>query len=147
MQTAPRFIPGGCLLSLYCFLAATYSSVCTPYSTIGAHRLNFRVRHGTGWDPVALTTRKQTLSLHNSTLHKKQISNGEKSFDALVPVSSTPLNAYTPGLSNRSSRGHLISSQSEVSHLGVGFPLRCFQRLSIPNIATRLLQLAPQPIH
>ena len=23
------------------------------------------------------------------------------------------------------------------SHLGVGFPLRCFQRLSLPNIATQ----------
>jgi len=23
-----------------------------------------------------------------------------------------------------------------ISHLGVGFPLRCFQRLSLPNMAT-----------
>ena len=28
-----------------------------------------------------------------------------------------------------------------------GFPLRCFQRLSVPDIATRHLQLALQPIH
>ena len=34
-----------------------------------------------------------------------------------------------------------------VSHLEGGFPLRCFQRLSVPNIATRLMQLASQPVH
>ena len=70
-----------------------------------------------------------------------------QSFDVLVPVSSTPLSAYTPGLSSRSSRGPLILSQGQVSHLEVGFPLRCFQRLSFPNLATRLMQLAPQPVH
>ena len=32
-------------------------------------------------------------------------------------------------------------------NLGVGFPLRCFQRLSLPHIATRRLRLVPQPIH
>ena len=46
------------LIVLYSFLAATYSSVCTPYSTIGAVGLNFRVRHGTGCDPDAIATRK-----------------------------------------------------------------------------------------
>ena len=29
----------------------------------------------------------------------------------------------------------------------VGFPLRCFQRLSLPYLATRALQLALQPVH
>ena len=29
-----------------------------------------------------------------------------------------------------------------VSHLEVGFPLRCFQRLSRPNVATQHLPLA-----
>ena len=78
---------------------------------------------------------------------RTQLKEGEKSLDALVPVGSTPLNAYTPGLSIRSSSGHLTSFRNKVSHLGVGFPLRCFQRLSVPNIATRLLRLAPQPVH
>jgi hypothetical protein len=31
----------------------------------------------------------------------------------------------------------LETLRSERSHLGAGFPLRCFQRLSFPNIATR----------
>ena len=33
------------------------------------------------------------------------------------------------------------------SHLEEGFALRCFQRLSHPNLATRQLPLARQPVH
>ncbi len=36
-------------------LAMTYSP--TRGSTIGAKRLNFRVRNGNGWDPLAIVTR------------------------------------------------------------------------------------------
>ena len=36
---------------------------------------------------------------------------------------------------------------NEISHLEAGFPLRCLQRLSDPNMATRLLLLAEQPVH
>ena len=32
-----------------------------------------------------------------------------------------------------------------MSHLGAGFPLRCFQRLSLPDLVTRHLRLAAQP--
>ena len=35
----------------------------------------------------------------------------------------------------------------ESAHLGMGFPLRCFQRLSTPHMATRRLPLAEQPVH
>jgi len=35
------------------------------------------------------------------------------------------------------SHGPLGSLRSGSAHLGVGFPLRCFQRLSLPNVATR----------
>jgi hypothetical protein len=41
----------------------------------------------------------------------------------------------------------LLSLCNGVSHLGAGFPLRCLQRLSDPNMATRLLLLAEQPVH
>ena len=33
------------------------------------------------------------------------------------------------------------------ANLGAGFPLRCLQRLSLPDVATRHLPLAGQPIH
>ena len=32
-------------------------------------------------------------------------------------------------------------------YLEVGFPLRCFQRLSLPDVATRHVHLAVQPVH
>src|SRR5215468_3943577 len=56
----------------------------------------------------------------------------------LVPVSSTHCCASTSGLSTSSSRTALQGTEVPGrSHLGVGFPLRCFQRLSLPNLATR----------
>ncbi len=56
----------------------------------------------------------------------------------LVPVSFTHCCASTSGLSTSSSRTALQETEvSGRSHLEVGFPLRCFQRLSHPNVATR----------
>src|SRR5512140_72668 len=56
----------------------------------------------------------------------------------LVLVSSTHYCAYTPSLSTSWSRTTLQGSQAPGrSHLQASFPLRCFQRLSLPHIATR----------
>jgi len=60
-----------------------------------------------------------------------------QAFEQLVRVSSTCYHAYTPRLSTRWSSWALILSRRERSHLGARFPLRCFQRLSLPNLATR----------
>ena len=131
MSKNSRFLSALCISS---FLAETYSSVCTPYSTIGAHGLNFRVRHGAGCDTVAISTKKLFLLPHiTSQFLQKQLKEGEKSLDVLVPVSSTPLNAYTSGLSIRSSSGHLTSISGirylilkSASHLDAfsGYPFR-----------------------
>jgi len=43
----------------------------------------------------------------------------------------------TPGLSSWSSPSGLPPSRDRESHLGTGFPLRCFQRFSPPQLATR----------
>ena len=57
----------------------------------------------------------------------------------LVRVSFTPYGASTSRLSTSLSATDLEESQGlGTSHLGVGFPLRCFQRLSRPYLATRL---------
>ena len=56
-----------------------------------------------------------------------------KPIERLVPVSSTHCCAYTPGLSTWSSATALIGNTGFEG----GFPLRCFQRLSRPHIATR----------
>src|SRR4029453_2533141 len=63
---------------------------------------------------------------------------GIKPHGPLVPVSLTRYRASTPGLSTWWSattlQGGLASGRS---HLQARFPLRCFQRLSLPYIATR----------
>ena len=56
----------------------------------------------------------------------------------LVPVSFMRCRTSTPGLSTLSSSRALQGNQVPVRpNLGAGFPLRCFQRLSLPYIATR----------
>ena len=56
----------------------------------------------------------------------------------LVPVGSTPHGASTSGLSNTCSTCGLQDLEDPRNpNLGAGFPLRCFQRLSLPNVANR----------
>ena len=63
---------------------------------------------------------------------------GVKPHGPLVPVSSTHYCASTPGLSTWWSATTLQGDQVPGrSHLQARFPLRCFQRLSLPYIATR----------
>ena len=61
-----------------------------------------------------------------------------KPHDRLVLVSSAPYSASTPSLSTTWSMWGLQETEvSGMPYLEVGFPLRCFQRLSLPDIATR----------
>src|SRR5690606_31551347 len=55
----------------------------------------------------------------------------------LVPVSSTRYRASTPSLSTLSSPGSLTPQTGGRPHLKESFPLRCFQRLSLPNVANQ----------
>ena len=59
-------------------------------------------------------------------------------FDLLVSVRSIPHGTSTPDLSTLSSSRGLISLKLEKLHLKAGFTLRCFQRLSFPDVATQL---------
>ena len=61
-----------------------------------------------------------------------------QALDLLVSVSSMDHSTYTPDLSTRSSLWSLTSLRNGRSHLRVRFALRCFQRLSVPDIATQL---------
>ena len=60
-----------------------------------------------------------------------------QALDGLVPVRSIHCCTYTPGLSTLSSPRRLTDLRHERSHLGAGFTLRCFQRLSDPDVATQ----------
>ena len=55
----------------------------------------------------------------------------------LVPGRSTRRRASTPGLSSSCSSSRLPGSLPGGPHLGAGFALRCFQRLSLPDAAFR----------
>ena len=61
-----------------------------------------------------------------------------QALDLLVSVSSIDHSTYTPDLSTRSSLWSLTSFRNGKSHLKVCFALRCFQRLSSPDLATQL---------
>jgi hypothetical protein len=61
-----------------------------------------------------------------------------KPHDRLVLVSSERYRSSTPSLSTTWSTWGLQEAEaSGTPYLEVGFPLRCFQRLSLPDIATR----------
>ena len=76
----------------------------------------------------------QNLCCHLTKQHGYRI----KPHGQLVPVSFTPHSASTPGLSTSWSRTTLQGGQaSGKTNLQASFPLRCFQRLSLPHIATR----------
>ena len=126
-------------------------------STIGARELNCRVRDGAGWTLTALATNNacpcllsplptppyrlgfRLLSPQRICLVQAAFSPDPqpKSARPLVPVSCTCCHASTSGLSNWWSASGLTPSRVRVSHLEVGFPLRCFQRFSAPQLATQ----------
>ena len=126
-----------------------------PCSTIGAGRLSFRVRNGTGRFPLAMAA--ETLSMfqfHNM-----------KSLFSCGPDRTSGTTQWTRALAEECwvLSSHRLISTSQLhtlpcfhiwpinpvvwlgashprvwkSHLEAGFPLRCFQRLSIPNVANQ----------
>ena len=128
----------------------TYSPTKRIRSTIGAGGLNFCVRNGYRCDPSAIITRifyssfqkpfsrfPQNYSMYNFLLSNPSSFSGQ-ALDLLVSVSSMYHYTYTPDLSTRSSFWCLTSLRNGKSHLKVCFALRCFQRLSSPDIATQL---------
>jgi len=133
-------------------------------SIIASRELNCRVRNETGCDPSdespehnmrlyiiivsalkkiskKLTSRKHGIRRHFP--NKKSMCNTPRGIKPRLAQEETRQRISTPRL-NASLRFHLVPINLIISeefqtipHLEVGFPLRCFQRLSIPNIATR----------
>ena len=92
-----------------------------------------RVREGKEGGELSLAWRPWCV-----VLHVKVHNDGVKPHGLLVPVSSTHYCASTPGLSTWWSATVLQGDQVPGrSHLQARFPLRCFQRLSLPYIATQ----------
>ena len=81
------------------------------------------------------TLQKKLLT---NQLHLLSLAFSNQALDGLVPVRSIHYCTYTPGLSTLSSARGLTNLRYERSHLRAGFTLRCFQRLSVPDVATQL---------
>ena len=131
--------------------AATCSPTDSLRSTIGARGLNFRVRHGTGCaSPAMAADQRGTFSARGAgrapcpqgrtaglktTLPRRSQGPGSGKRRAR-PISAARLSAsrrlHLRPITSWSTRG-LTEGRT---HLGTGFPLRCFQRLSQPDSAT-----------
>ena len=107
-------------------------------TTLGAKELNFCVRYGNRCALLALITRPSVRSyqshktrylLLTSLLVKSSIDQ----YQSASSVTKLPLLTYLP----RRLQGILLLSNGK-SHLEGGFTLRCFQRLSLPHVATQL---------
>ena len=123
-----------------------------PCSTIGAVRLSFRVRNVTGRFPHAMAA--ETLLMFQSA---------QQSHCHAVLDRTSRTTQWTQAPKNGVLSSHRLISTSQLhvlprfhispinpviwlgasrpkawkSHLEAGFPLRCFQRLSIPNVANQ----------
>ncbi len=109
-------------------------------STFGVWALNYCVREGNRWaaqlsppDPEGNTSLKTKQEKGNATFQ-----NISQTLGISAPVRSMPCGTSTPGLSTPWSTGRLPVFQHGRPHLKAGFTLRCFQRLSLPDAATRL---------
>src|SRR3984885_7262267 len=120
-----------------------------PRSTIGAEGLNFRVRDGTGCFPLAMAA----ATLWNYQPDGSRPYSGNRIVDAKLAWSdckcvSSPRPVSTGQLS-ASRRLHFRPINPVVwlgafpprgggrPYLEAGFPLRCFQRLSLPDVANQ----------
>jgi hypothetical protein len=117
-------------------------------SIIGHGGLNFRVRYGNGCDPSGKTTgnlnfQSKSIPSKNRCLSRSFLTTGGKrnKGQATRPISTGQLNILLclhlqpiDVVVYHGPSGGLLPGRS---HLVVGFPLRCLQRLSRPDIATR----------
>ena len=121
----------------------TFPRSC-PRSIIGPERLNCRVRNGNGCGPLGKATGKSlALELNQgksrgsgrkrrgtepiNSRHYGQVERpiSTSQLKALQPLHLSPINVV------------VYHGSSGRSHLGVGFPLICFQRLSVTDLATQ----------
>ncbi len=123
--------------------ARTYSPSGHPASTFGAAAFHDPVRDGTGWDHSASRT---PLAQGPVPRYYYDIRPSSALFSVHVFPQGSPrpcaLVASTCRHASSSSRspshllGDLPGQARECTHLAAHFPLRCFQRFLLPDIAT-----------
>ena len=106
-------------------------------STIGVTGLNFSVRNGKRWNPRAIAT---WISLKWQLTHQKVIFSKP---ERIYHIKKESKRAISNARLNVSPHVHLhpinvvVYDDPEKSNLVAGFALRCFQRLSDPDVDTR----------
>ena len=110
-------------------------------STIGADRLNDRVRDGNGCGPVALVASKSLSSMTTDAcvwVNQESVARRDQASRAISTAWLKRLRAlHLPPINVVVSHGPLGVLRPGSVHLGEGFPLRCIQRLSPRDIANR----------
>lgn len=109
-------------------------------STIGAEGFNGRVRNGIGFRPLAMTTRpakhiEEAKKLVLIVVEPLVAGIVNESVQAERVISTGKLHAL-PHFHTRPINVVVYHDSSGKTRFEVGFPLRCFQRLSRPYIAT-----------
>src|SRR3989475_7226656 len=107
-------------------------------STIGADRLNCRVRDGNGCGPAALVASQKPMT--NAWMKESgTIATGrDQAARAISTARLKRLRAlHLPPINVVVFHGPSGVLRPRSVDLGTGFPLRCFQRLSLPDIANR----------
>jgi hypothetical protein len=130
----------------------TLPGPCGP-STIGAGAFHFRVRNGNGWFHAAKGTGDSRVLLFKEPapprgggpwlgweIRAKRVKTSDDWDRSAQRLAALTPPAHPPGILP----GSLPASRRGRPHLGAGFPLRCFQRLSLPHMATQLMPLEGQ---
>ena len=113
-------------------------------STIGANGLNFSVRNGKRCIPAAMTAQiveEPAAARSGARAPSKLHSDDTSSKSRPRAISTGPLNAllrlHVPPINVVVFHGPYSLEGDGEPHLEVGFPLRCFQRLSRPGVANQ----------
>ena len=121
--------------------ARTYSPSGHSASTFGAAAFHDPVRDGSGWvhgaprTPLAQGPVPSVLSACRDRFVPHQVF-PQGSPRPCAPVASTPRGASSSGRCPSHLLGDLPAYSGECTHLAAHFPLRCFQRFLLPDIAT-----------
>ena len=133
------------LLSLaVCYFPMSWDIVSSPLRT-------FAFQFGMGWSVffLAMTTKPNKTSLIFKPLWSFQ---AQEAYDWLLSIKPIGLLVSVSFIRYRTSTSDLSTWSSSTALIGrtcfeASFPLRCFQRLSLPGYGYSASQLASRPIH
>ena len=113
---------------------------------MSAVTFHFSVRNGKRWCHNASITRKFLFVKEQETINSSSKSEEKMLKNLPSTISKGKLNAllrfYCPPINLVVFQGSFSPHGPSKSYLGDGFPLRCFQRLSDGNLATRQCPLS-----